>query len=266
MLRSVLLKSLWEIRRALLWWSVGLVALASMMVAIFPSIHRNRSLVNLVQDYPRALKAFIAFGGSVDYTSPAGFLGSELFALTVPLALVVAAIGAGARALAGEEEQRTLDILLANPISRSRLVLEKLGALVAELALLSIALWLALAVGTRLASMPIGLGNLAAATLQAGLLALLYGALALLVGAATGTRGTAIAVPAGAAFAAYLANALGAIVDGLRPARIVSPFYHYVAGDALRHGLAVGHAAVLLAIGLAFVALAHVVFARRDLA
>ena len=50
----------------------------------------------------------------------------------VPLLLLIAAIGAGARATAGEEERGTLDLLLANPISRRRLVLEKLAALAAE--------------------------------------------------------------------------------------------------------------------------------------
>ena len=67
------------------------------------------------QRLSEALKAFIAFGGDLDYVSGAGYLGSELFAFMVPLLLLIAAIGAGARAIAGEEERGTLDLLLANP-------------------------------------------------------------------------------------------------------------------------------------------------------
>ena len=46
----------------------------------------------------------------------------------VPLLLMIAAIGAGAGAIAGEEERGTLELLLANPLSRRRLVLEKTAA------------------------------------------------------------------------------------------------------------------------------------------
>jgi len=262
---SVLLKTLRDSRRALAWWSLGLCGLVSMIVAVFPSVRGNAGLNKLVQDYPEALKAFIAFGGSVDYTSAAGYLGSELFSFMVPLLLLVAAIGAGARAIAGEEEQGTLDLLLANPISRRRLVLEKLGALVVEVAFLGVVLWIALAIGTRLAGMEIGWANLAAASLDAALLALVFGVLALLVGSAVSRRGLALAVSAAAAVAAYLVNALAAIVGALEPVQKLSPFYHYVAGDPLRHGLAFDHTAVLALVAAALAVATPLAFGRRDL-
>jgi len=265
MLRSVLLKTLHDSRRALLWWGLGLVGLVSMMVAVYPSVRGNESLNKLVQDYPKALKAFIAFGGAVDYTTAAGYLGSELFSLMIPLLLLVAAIGAGARAIAGEEDQGTLDLLLANPISRRRLVLDKLAALAVELALLAVVLLAALAIGAWLSDMDIGVSRLAAATLDAALLALLFGALAMLVGCATGHRGAAIAVPAAAAVAAYLVNVLAALVSPLEQLQKASPFYHYVAGDPLRHGLALDHSAFLVAAALAVTALAPIAFEHRDL-
>lgn len=265
MLHSVLLKTLRDTRRALAWWSLGLCGLVSIMVAVYPSIRDNASLESLIKDYPEALKAFIAFGGTVDYGSAAGYLGSELFSFMVPLLFLVAAIGAGARAIAGEEERGTLDLLLANPLSRNRLVLEKLAALVVELAFLGAVLWLSLAIGTALTAMEIGLTNLAAATFAAALLALLFGVLAVLVGSATGRRGLALAVPAAAAVAAYLVNALAAIVGALEPVRPLSPFYHYAAGDPLRHGLTLDHTMALVIVTAVLAAIALPVFSRRDL-
>jgi len=113
--------------------------------------------------------------------------------------------------------------------------------------------------------MKIALANLAAATLDATLLALLFGVLALLVGSAAGRRGLALAVSSAAAVAAYLVNALAAIVAALEPVQKLSPFYHYVAGDPLRHGLALDHAAVLALAAAALAALAPFVFDARDL-
>jgi ABC-2 type transport system permease protein len=229
-------------------------------------VRSNPSLNKLAEDYPEALKAFIAFGGQIDYASPAGYLGIELFSLMVPLLLLVAAIGTGAGAIAGEEERGTLELLLANPVSRTRVVLEKSVALAIEVTGLGLVLWLALWIGALSVGMDISAGHLAAATLAAALLALGYGAIALLLGAATGRRTLAIGVAAAFGVAAYLVNGLAPLVDELRDLQKLSPFYHYAAGDPLRHGLSLEHVAVLVAIAAAAVALAPVAFSRRDVA
>lgn len=264
MLRDVFLKTLRDTRRSLLWWSLGLVGLTAMMVAVYPTVRDNPDLNDLVEDYPEALKAFIAFGGDLDYVSGAGYLGSELFSFMVPLLLLIAAIGAGARAIAGEEESGTLDLLLANPISRRRLVVEKLGALAAEIAALALVLWLSLVVGVEAVGMGVSAAHLAAATGSAALLAFAFGALALLLGAATGRRALAVGVSSAGAVAAYLVNSLAALVDFLEPARTASPFYHYVASDPLRQGLALDHAGFLVLVGALAAALAPLFLDRRD--
>lgn len=265
MLRSIALKTLRDARRGFLWWSLGLVGLVALMVSVYPTVRSNPSLNKLVDEYPEALKAFIAFGGQVDYTSPAGYLGSELFSFMVPLLLMVAAIGGGAGVIAREEEQGTLELLMANPVSRARVVLEKSAAVAAEVAALGFVLWAALWVGAVSVGMDISAGHLAAATFSAVLLALAYGAIAVLLGAATGRRGLAVGVTAATAVAAYLVNGLAPLVDGLEIPRKVSPFYHYAAGDPLRHGLSLVHMSVLVAIAAAATLIAPAVFSRRDL-
>jgi len=266
MLRSVALKSLRDIRRGFVWWSVGLIGFVALIVSVWPTVHSNPSLNKLSQDYPEALQSFLAFGGAVDYSSAAGYLGIELFSLMVPLLLLVAAIGTGAGAIAGEEERGTLELLLANPVSRTKVVLEKTVALVAEITGLGVVLWLALWIGALLANMDISAGHLAAATLSAVLLALAYGAIAILLGAATGRRSVAIGLTAAAAVAAYLVNGLAPLVDALDVLQKLSPFYHYAAGDPLRDGVSFTHMAVLVAIAAVATALAPWFFKRRDVA
>jgi ABC-2 type transport system permease protein len=264
MLRSVFLKTLLDARRALVWWSLGLVGLAGLMIAVYPTVRDNPDLNKMVQDYPEALKAFIAFGGDVDYVSGAGYLGSELFAFMVPLLLLIAAIGAGARAIAGEEERGTLDLLLVNPLSRRRLVIEKLAALGVEVFALAVVLFAALLVGVEAVAMDVSIAHLAAATASAALLALLYGAIALFIGAASGRRGVAIGIAAAGAVAAYLVNSLSPLVDVLDAVKVASPFYHYAASDPLREGLALDHVAFLVVLAGAATVLAVVGFERRD--
>jgi len=264
LLRNVFLKSLHDVRRAVLWWSIGLVSYVALIVGMWPTVRDNPAIAKLHETYPEELQAFISFGGAFDFGTPAGYLGAELFSLMVPLLLLVAAIGAGARALAGEEERGTLELLLANPVSRTRLALEKLAALSAEVAALAAVLFVALVVGCAAAGMDVSTSGLASATFGALLLALANGSIAFALGAATGHGALAIGLSAAAAVAAYLVNGLAPLVDAINSIRWLSPFYHYVAGDPLREGLSLPHAAVLVAIGVVAVAVGVAAFDRRD--
>jgi len=264
-LGSVALKTLHDLRRSLAWWSLGLAGFVAMLVSVFPTIRDNPEMKKLIASYPQAIKGFVSFGGQVDYTSGPGYLGSELFAVWAPLLLLIAAIGAGARAVAGEEETGTLDLLLANPVSRRRVIVEKFAALVAEAFVLGFVLWCALAIGTSLATMDVTLVHLAEACVSVVLLAIGFGAVAMVVGAATGRRGAAIGVSAAAAVGAYFVNSLAPLVHAFRDVRKASPFYQYGASDPLRHGLALGHVGVLLGLAAVVAAVAPFVFERRDL-
>ena len=106
--------------------------------------------------------------------------------------------------------------------------------------------------------------HLLAAITSAVLLGLAYGAIAMLVGAATGRRAPAIALSAALAVAAYLLNGLAPLVHALERIRFASPWYHYAAGDPLRHGLA-ANALVLVVIAAVAAVLVPLAFVRRDL-
>ena len=265
MLNSVLAKTLRELRRSFAWWSLGLAGMVALMVSVYPTVRDNPALDKLAKSYPDALKGILGFGGELDYSSAAGYLGIELFSLMVPLLLIVAAIGAGSNAIAGEEERGTLDLLLSAPISRRRVLLEKFGALVAEAAGLGSSSGSRSSSARARSGWTSAAGRLGAATMLAVLLAVVFGAMALFVGSATGRRSRAIGLSAAGAVAAYLVNSLAPIVSGLGTVRKASPFYYYSTGAPLRHGLEPLHALALLLFVLAAVAAAWVAIERRDL-
>jgi ABC-2 type transport system permease protein len=264
MLRNVFWKSLRDVRRSFAWWTVGLIGYVALIVAVFPTIRDNPDLNKLVESYPEALKAFIAFGGQLDYTSAAGYLGSELFSFMIPALFLVATVGNGAGSIAGEEERGTLDLLLSAPLSRTRVATEKLGAMCAEVTGLGLVLWLALWVGARAFGMHISVAHLGAAVVVLVLLAIAYGAVAFMLAAATGRKALAIGVTVALAVAAYLVNSLASLVDALEPLQKASPFYHYAAGDPLHHGLDPWHTLYLVAVGAVAAAAGVALFARRD--
>jgi beta-exotoxin I transport system permease protein len=265
-LRNVFLKSLRDLRRSFAWWTVGLAGYVALIASVYPTVRDNPDLEKLVESYPEALKAFVAFGGQFDFTSAAGYLGSELFSFMMPALFLVAAVGHGAGTLAGEEERGTIDLLLSSPLSRTRVALEKLAAMCVELAALGVVLWLALWVGARAFSMEVSVAHLASATALLVVLALAYGAIAFMVAAATGRKTLAIGLTVALAVGAYLVNSLASLVEVLEPFQKATPFYHYAVADPLRQGLDPWHTLFLIAVGAVAAAAGVLLFDRRDLA
>ena len=266
MLRNVFLKSLRDLRRSFAWWTVGLAGYVVLIASVYPTVRDNPDLEKLVESYPEALKAFIAFGGQFDFTSAAGYLGSELFSFMMPALFLVASVGHGAGTLAGEEERGTIDLLLSSPLSRTRIALEKLAAMCVEVAGLGVVLWLALWLGARVFSMEVSGAHLAAATAVLVLLALAYGAIAFMVAAGTGRKTLAIGLTVALAVGAYLVNSLASLVDVLEPFQKATPFYHYAAADPLHRGLDPWNMLFLVAVGAVAAAVGVLLFDRRDLA
>jgi ABC-2 type transport system permease protein len=180
--------------------------------------------------------------------------------------MLIFTIGFGSGAIAGEEEQGTLDLLLSNPVARWRVVLEKFGAMIIGTLLIAFVFWTALSIGGNIIDMSLHLGRLGAACFSAALLGIAYGAVALAVSAGRGRRGLSIGVAGALGVIGYLLNAMAPLIDWLEPYQDLSPFYYYISSDPLNNGLHAGHTGVLLGLAALFLIVALVTFRKRDLA
>jgi ABC-2 type transport system permease protein len=266
MLRSVLGKTLGEQRRSLLWWGIGLFLAGASYAPFYPSIVENAETLEAYMDsMPEFLKeAFL--GASADFTSPAGYLNTELFNFFAPLLLILFAVGAGARAIAGEEERRTLDILLSTPVPRRRVVVHTFGAMLVAGVFLSALLWLSVPLIGPPFDLNPSLADLTAAVFMCFLLAMAFGAIALAIGAATGRRALAVGVTAGIAAVTYLLDVLVPAIESIEFLQLLSPFHYYLGAEPMMRGLDVGNSLVLAGIAAAAFGAAIVLFERRDLA
>ncbi len=235
-----------------------------MLAAIFPSIQDSPDFSNLLENYPEALKSLFGLTGAVDITRGAGFVDTELFSLMLPLLAIVLAIGSGARTLAGEEETGRLELVLAYPVSRRRVVAAKAAAVAVEVAAFCVIAYVALALASRLFDLGLPLGRLAGGLLGVFLLALLHGWLALATGAARPSRALAIGIPAAAAAAGYLVGGLHELAGWLDPFRFVSSFW-WTGQAPLSNGVDYAHQLVLALATIAVLAIALILIGHRDL-
>jgi ABC-2 type transport system permease protein len=262
MLRSVFTKALWDQRRAYLGWMAGVAGTAILYAVFYPWMD-TPAMAEAMAAYPEGLLE--AFGWQ-DVVSPEGYLAGTVFNLLGPVLLVIYAIAFGSAAIAGDEEAGTLELLIAHPVNRTSVLLQRAAALTVGLIGLGAVVWVSLIAIAGPSGIDIAPGRLAAASLQIVLLALCFGALALLMGAASGRRGVVIGVTASVAVASYLANNLATLVDQIAWVQRLSLFFYATGGEPLRNGVQFGDAGLILAVTLLLLAGAVVAFSRRDVA
>jgi ABC-2 type transport system permease protein len=265
MLRSLFLKSLYDMRRGLIWWSVGLFLMNYWLVSIFPSIEESAgALTEYMENLPPSFQALV--GDATNIATVEGYLGVELFSIFLPMLTLAFAISYGGGAIGGEEDQNTLDLLLSFPIPRWRVLVEKLAALVV-FALLALTIsHLGIVLGMASVDASMDMGHLAAASLNTLLLTLVFGALTLALTGLGLRRGAAAGISAGLAAITFLMNTLAPISDLPKAVQQVSPWYYYNGSGVLLSGLEIGNSLLLLGLIVLFVIVALFGFQRRDIA
>lgn len=219
-------------------------------------------MLALMDDFPEVLLAL--FGGG-DMSTPEGWYQIETFGMMAPIAVMVVTVAIGARALAGEEEHRTMGLLLANPVKRSTVIYQKTFAMVLYALAVGFSIFAGVAIGSLLGGLGMSTGNIAATSFLVTLVGLVFGAFALLLSAGTGRVNVAVYGTVGVALFLYVLNALLPFNDALVGWAKVSPFYYYLSSDPLMNGMDWTHGAVLAGLTLILVAIALVLFQRRDL-
>lgn len=231
-----------ELRRRrlyLFWWSLGIIALVGLTVLSYGSIKDQAAELN--KSFGHLSSSISSFVGTSDMFSPAGYLNSQLYYITLPIMFIILSITLSGSLLSKEERHGTLELLLARPISRQQLLLAKASAGVLVVALLGM---VATAV-TLLCGWAISLGvatqyiilTSACMVLFAGA----FGAIAFaLYAAGRVTRRAAAAIAILFSFGGYIISSLGGLVHGLSWVAKLFPYHYYNPGALLQGHISAG--------------------------
>ena len=263
LLRNVFTKTLRDLRWPTFWIALGMAGQTAYFAVLFPTYSKTFNIDDILQKMGD-LGKLVGVAGNAN--TLAGFLHIELFSMILPALMVALVAGVASGFTAGEESRGTIDILLSYPVSRRRMVLEKVLAVTLAAIVAAFAVWVLGLAGAAASATPLSASDLAAALVMLVLLGLAFGAIALSVAAATGNRAASIGIAVGLMVAMYLVDAVANIVDGLGVIRPLSLFRYYMGNDPLRNGLSLADAGVLAAVAAVFLVIALVAFDRRDLA
>jgi len=256
-LRSIYARNLGVMAVPTFWWALLVAGWAGWMVVIVKQIEAKLSVVYAgspaLQDILKNLS-----GGNADFN--ASFLGA-MFGI-LPIFLMAFAITQVNR-WASDEGDGRLDLVLAAPRSRTRVLLGRFAALTTAVTVIGLAALAATLVASSVSGVALNTANVVAATLTLVPMGVLVAAIGFLAAGWLRTAadtGLVSFLLAAWFFISFVGPELKVPEATLR----LSAFYYY--GTPLLHGVQLANLAILLAVGAVALALGVLRFARKDIA
>jgi ABC-2 type transport system permease protein len=238
--------------------ATALIAVQLAVGALFPAVGHMIGQLNVPSSVAQLL-------GGADYGTITGWFRSEIASIYGPLVIAGVSIASATAITAGEEEDRILALILAYPVTRSRLVTAKAVAVAAMVALIALATWIGMLAGVALGGGGISVSHIAAEAVQLAFFGFAAGAIAIALGAGTGRRTAAVSISAGVTILGWLINSFAPLVSAISWLKYLSPFYYYAGRDPLSRGVDGTGLVVLGLLGLVLTAVAILGFRRRDI-
>lgn len=251
-----------RLRGAVVSWSVGVALYGLLMVFFYPTAAEMEDVFDqYIGMFPEAMLAF--FENIHAIATPMGFMDVYFFSY-LHVIIGILAISAGAGMLVADEEKGVLDLVLAQPVSRTSLYWGRLLGILASLAVVLVAGWLswvlpAGAVGLDLTPLQLLLPFLPLFAVLA-----LFTALAVVLSMLLPSARIAGMLTGGFMVANYLLLGLSNLSDTLESVMEFSPLRYYQAGTAVE-GLKVHWLVGLLVASLLVLCGGWLRFLRRDI-
>jgi len=262
MFNSVFAKTFYEKRWTLFGWAVGLFAMTLLTMVFYPYF-KNSGFEDMLATAPKSIQTLL--GNASNYKTVAGYVDQQIFALRMPMLTIIMAVSLFVGVSVGDEDRGTLETLLAQPVSRTKVFWQKLAAASAVSAAACVAIFLGVVASFPIVKGSMSLTNLAAVTFGCWLVSIVFGMLAYALGTATGKRGLTIAIASTIAFGTYLISSMAPAVDKLKVAQKFTPFYYYNVPSIAQHGLKFSNLVVLAVLVVVPAIIGLLIFNARDL-
>lgn len=257
-------------RWGLLTWSVLIFLYGVLTMYLFPTMgEANINILQYLNELPEAMKAAFGYEG-IDFDAltftPEAFVTLE-FLIIWPLLIGIYGIFSSV-GIAREVERGTLDLLLAQPIKRFRLLISKYSVFVFAAFLIAVMSLLGLAAGTAFIDDSVNMGTLSLALIEALLLSLAFATIALMCSTIFLEPRKSLLVAGGFMGVSYIVNFMVPVLDpSFEWVRNLSLFYYYQPNEVVSNNALNGEAiAVYSAVIIICFVLSLAVFQKRDIA
>lgn len=261
-MKTIFLNSLKKSYLLILGWGIGLALLGGYLIAFYDTMVEQQGMMDqLIKNMPEELFAF--FGGMTDFTKPEGYLSIEFFSY-MPLIFGILAALQGSGMLAADEENGSLDLLLAHPVSRAKVFLARFLALIGILLVINGLIWLGFLIALNQSTLESTPLQLLLPFVSLWTFSMLFASLGLVLSMILPSRGAAGMTAGLILVASYFLTSLVNIDNRLQSIERFSPMHYYQSGYAL-NGINLEWFSGLTAAWIILTFLAWLKFSARDI-
>lgn len=242
--------------------SIGISVLAALVIWVFPSFQQSINLDEMLDAYPQpVLKAF----GIETMATLEGFLAVELYAFAWVILFGLYTAYAAAGIVSDAVEHDRMDLWLAMPVRRWRLLVEQFLTMLVPIVVVNAVTPVVVYAGSVLIDEPLAVQDLIMVHALSIPYLLATGAIGLVLGVVFSRSAIAERAALALVFALYLVESLLTDTD-YEWVGAVSPTRYYQVNDILIRGeYGYVSAGILLAATVGLVGLAAVLFSRKDI-
>jgi ABC-2 type transport system permease protein len=219
---------------SVLIWSASIMALILLFMAMYKGFSGETALLAGIMDkFPREL--LIAFGMiDMDFAAVLGFFG--LVFTFCQICLAIQAANYGFSLVSIEETEWTADFLLSKPVTRTRIMTDKLLAALSCLAITDAVLWASSFAGISIfrAGREYEAGTVILLLLSMAVFQLFFLTVGMAISLLVKRIRNVLPLSMGLVFGLYILNAFGGMI-GERSLEVISPFQHFAPSYIVKH-------------------------------
>lgn len=266
---SVFTRIIRDKRNAFLAYSIGAILTIEMYIALFPAIRDQAQQLNkLLEAYPKGLMEAFGFNGTEAlFSRLESFMSTEYFSFFWPIMVITMLVAFANLMIVAEIEKGTIELTLAQPISRLKLFVSRYLAGVVYFVCFGVLSIFAIIPLARLHNISYQLDHYYTMLGISLLFGLAVFSIAVFFSAIFSEKGRATAFTAATLMGMYVANIAASLETSLENLRYFSLFYYFNPNQVFGSNVIVEYSVpVFVGITIVFTLAAAYWFNRRDVA
>lgn len=252
-------------RRSFLVWTIALTVLSTWLVSLYSSVvGPGFDIEQYVKQFPESFQK--AFGmDRLSLNDVLGYFGTEVHLMIILFGSIFAVL-LSSGLLSREENEKTIEFLLAKPVKRHQVLTEKLGVYVVYVLLFSAVVWAGSYVSLLAAYQgDFDGGRFWELALMTTLVLLTFANLGFLGSVFITRNRTVYSSALGLVLGMYAVQILADTSESLRFLRYVTPMKWASAADILTSGISGTYVIIMLAVNAVALVAAYVAYGRKDI-
>jgi len=260
------LRELSDNKKTFFIWIAVLIVMNILSFSVYPSIaDASSDFQELLQNYPEAIVKMMG-AGQLDFSNILHFFGMEVYLFITLLGSIYAMI-LGSGIIAKEQDDKTIEFLLAKPLSRKNIVNSKVMAVITYILVFNLILFISdYAMLEAFKRDEYSMKIFAVLSLGGLMLHFTFAAIGIFISSIIVKVRTAMSISLGVVLGMYFLSIISSISDRLSNLKYITPFRYVEATDLIINGrISYIYIIIMILIIVFFTSAAYVYYSRKDI-